>query len=253
MPTDRPDEIREQTDLELRLGGDEVQFKHLIAASGTFAQLINEVARAYTGAINAVRWVVEVKEGSVCLPLRGAPENEAVALPAIHELASVIVDGIALVEKKPQRPEYFSDKALQKAKSLANLPNISLRNGHDRVYLSGHLMANVDQLLGKPHKTFGTVEGRLEKLDIHGTEKFIIYSSLTGKSVPCRFGEFVTLEDVTAAVGKRVGARGLVETRPNGEHVGVEVHELRVLPQPELIVSADEVLGIFEGYGEVEA
>lgn len=251
MPADLPNpNDPDRPDLELRIGGDEVLLKNLVAASEKFSQLINEVARAYVGAPGSIRWVVEVKEGSVRLPLRGSPQSEAVALPKIHELATVIADGVALIEQKPERPEYFSDKALEKAKELAKLPDISLRNGADPVHLSGHLMANVDQLLGKPQRVFGSVEGRLEKLDIHGPSKFIIYSSLTGKSVKCRFGKYVSLEEVTAAVGKRVGARGLVERRPDGEPIGVEVQELHVLPEP---VSADEVLGIFKDYKEVEA
>jgi hypothetical protein len=237
-------------DLELGIGGDEVLLKHLVAASDRFSALINEVARSYTGASPAsIRWVVEIKPGSVRLPLHGSPANDAIAAPAIPELADVIAKGVALIEEKPERPEYFTDKALEKAKELAKVPAIYIRNGGPPVQLTGHLMANVDQLLGKPQRVFGTVEGRLEKLDIHGPSTFIIYSSLTGRSVKCRFGKYVSLEEVTAAVGKRVGARGLVDRRPNGEQISVEVQELRLLPEP---VSADEVLGIFKGYDEVE-
>ncbi len=249
MATEIPQD--KHPDLELRIGGDEVLLKHLVAASDRFSALINEVARTYTGAAaGSIRWVVEVKEGSVRLPLHGSPVSDAVAAPAIHELADVIAKGVALIEKRPERPDYFTDKALEKAKELAKVPEVCIRNGAAPIELTGHLMANVDQLLGKPKRVFGTVEGRLEKLDIHGPSNFIVYSSLTGKSVKCRFGKYVSLEEVTAAVGKRVGARGLVERRPNGEQVSVDVQELRVLPEP---VSADEVVGIFQGYDEVEA
>src|SRR5262249_28370126 len=156
----------------------------------------------------AVRWVVDIREGSVRLPVRGEPANETVRPSAIHELGGVIVEGIALLEREAERPEYFSDKALEQAKALANLSSdqlpVRVRNGRaPLVRITKQLLANVEKVLGEPTKSYGTVEGSLEVVNIHSGRYFNIYDPLTGKAIACQFGEYVALEEVLAAVGKR--------------------------------------------------
>jgi hypothetical protein len=51
---------------------------------------------------------------------------------------------------------------------------------------------------------------------------------------------------VLPALGRPVAARGVIKCKPCGQRISVEAESLRALgEQP---VSADDVLGVFEGY-----
>ncbi len=245
--------LNNDADLELELGATEVALKHLVSASGTFAGLISEVARCYTGSqTDPVEWLVEVRPGSVKLPVRGRPVSQTLKAVAVPEVASAIAEGLALLDARAERPAYFTDKALEQAKALANLTAsvpIAVRNGGAPARLTKRLAANVDDVLGAPLESYGTVEGRLEGLNLHGKRpSFAVYEPLTGHKVECRFTTQVTLESLRPVIGRRVGIRGQIHSRPNGLRVSVDAREIRTFREADERPSPDEVRGILKGY-----
>ncbi len=240
-------------DLELQIGSETpVELKQLVSVSEVFADLINDVAEAFTGRRKPVKWTVEVRKGSVRLPLKAEPSSKEVRPSAMPEIASAIAHGIAQLEQEPVRPEYYTDQGLEYAKDLANLLSddlpLSVRNGGERIPLTKQLLVNVDIVLGQSRSSFGSVEGRLEGLNIHGAKQFRVYSSIDGKAITCNFGRNIELDDVLHAVGKNVMVRGVVKTSPRGERSSIEAHSIRVLGAR--VVTADEVFGIFEASTE---
>jgi hypothetical protein len=240
-----------QRDLELEVGhGVAVDLRSLVNVSQKFSSLLEEVARDYTGVSRSLRWVVEVKPGSVRLPLRGETRAENLSPAVAHEVGTVIAKGLSDLEATPERPEHFTDKALSLAKELAScateeLP-IAIWNGSAGGRVTKQLSVNAEKVLGTPEVTFGTIEGRLEALSIHGTKDFSVWP-LGGNKVKCVFGSRLDLEaEVLPAVNKRVAVRGRIKTKPNGERVSVDVEELRVIGTNP--VSADDVKGILKGY-----
>ncbi|MGN6216801.1 MAG: hypothetical protein ACTHN7_07580 [Solirubrobacterales bacterium] len=247
-----PDNFNEpRRDLEIEVGhGVDVDLSSLVSVSQKFSSLIEEVARDYTGLSRSVRWLVEVKPGSVRLPLRGEPRAENVSPAVAHEVGTVIAKGLTGLEAAAERPEHFTDKALSLAKDLANcateeLP-IAIWNGSAGGRVTKQLSVNAEKVLGTPEVTFGTIEGRLEALSIHGTKDFSVWP-IGGNAIKCVFGSRLDLDvDVLPAVGKRVAVEGKIKTKPNGERVSVEVEELRVIGSSP--VAADDVKGILAGY-----
>ena len=237
-------------DLEIEVGhGVSVELRSLATVSQKFAGLIDEVAREYTGVQRPVRWVVEVESGSVRLPLRAEPVGENIRPSMVHEIGSVVADGLSALEESPVRPDHFNDKALDLAKGLASMASedlpLAVRNGHAAVKITHQISVNVEKVLGAPRESFGTVEGLLEALNVHGSARDFSVWPLEGSAIKCIFGDRLDLEmDILPAISKRVAARGKIKTRPSGERISVEVDELEVLPSP---VSADEVTGILKG------
>jgi hypothetical protein len=233
--------------LELELGTDRPALGHLVSAASTFAALLREVAREYLGDEKAVRWIVSIEPGSVRLPVTAEPASEEFAPAALGELSVVIAGGLAAIDESPRRPAYFSNTALEQAKSLANLATddlpIAVRNGGLKAQLTKRLMTHVDEVLGPPRESLGTVEGRLEAINIHGPYRFAVYDAVSGSRAECYFREHLTPEEVGQAIGKRVSVRGKVRTRPTGEKQ-MDVLHFRVFPAEEELPSADEVLGI---------
>lgn len=239
------------TDLELKFDADRVALKHLVAASGTFAQLISEVARKFTDQSESITWFVEVKPGSVCLPVHGL--SDSLADNVIPSLCTAIASGISEVNAEPVRPRYFSDKALEQLKSLTRLSSdelpISVRNGGSPVLLTAGTVANIDEFFGPPKITYGTIEGKLDAVQLHGKNPtFSVYETLSGNRVECKLTESITLDELRRGIGCRVGVRGRIKSRGNGERVSIEPEELDIFPPEIELPSPSEVRGILRGY-----
>ncbi len=240
-----------QRDLEIEVGhGVDVDLRSLVNVSQRFAGLIDEVAREYTGVTHPVRWVVEVEPGSVRLPLRAEAAAEQVSPSAVREIGHAVADGLCRLEESAVRPDHFTDKALELAKGLANLASddlpIAVRNGSAGGQVTKQLFVNAEKVLGTPRETIGTIEGRLDALNVHGSTKDFSIWPPNGKAIKCSFGSRLDLEkDILPAVTKRVAARGRIKTRPSGERLSVDVDELIVIGSAP--VPADEVRGILRG------
>jgi hypothetical protein len=236
--------------LELDFDSNEVTLGQLVSASSVFAQLIREVAKQYAGTDREpVRWLVEVRPGSVKLPVRGVPTLERLSEDEVEEIATAVLDGLVTLDDRPERPKFFSDRALVEAKTLANMTTeqlpITVRNGNKAAPATKRLMTHVDEVLGPPRDSIGTVEGKLQALNTHERpRRFTIYDLLTDRRVDCFFSSRIELDEVLAAVERRVAVTGIIKTRPSGERLSIEAHELRVFPAEEELPTPDEVLGI---------
>ena len=69
---------------------------------------------------------------------------------------------------------------------------------------------NIDQLIHPGRKEIGSVEGRLNVISLAGrAPRFVLYETITRKAVSCRFTT-ERLEEIKAALGRRVLVTGLV-------------------------------------------
>lgn len=241
-------------DLSLHLDSQEVPLRHLLAAANELSGMLSEVAKAFAGTSrNPVDWIVEVEAGSVVLPLRGETTSEALSQLAVPEIAHLVVGGLELIAERPERPAYFNDAALEHAKSLSSIVyrgeplRVYVTNGSLRAKLSAHVVANVEEVIGIPEESIGTIEGRLEALNVHGRHVFSLWDLIGANRVDCSFGKYVQLEEVLANVGKRVAVTGLLRTRPTGKRVSIEVRSVRGFPDEADLPSVDDVHGILRG------
>lgn len=231
-----PDDV-----LRLELGGSHVRLSTLVTAAGTFANLVVEVSRSLHG--EPVEWTVEVEKGSVVLP--ATPQ---VPVDVRQRLVQAVASGLASVEQRAERPPYFTDRALVQARALANLSTtdapIRVKDGTQPVTLTKQLVAHVDQVTREAQPRIGTVEGRLDFVDIHARSTFAIWERLTGTRVECAAGDAITVDDLRAALGRRVAVRGRIRSSKGGQKTRIDATELRVFPAEEELPSADEVRGI---------
>lgn len=229
--------------LGLELGAEQVELRHLVSAASTFAALVNEVTRAMTQEEGAVVWTVAVEAGSVILPVKphAQPDLEAALL-------EVIPNGIATIEQSAERPPYFTDQALTQAQHLANLSSdempVRVRNGGGAIRLTKQLVANVDILTRDAQPRIGSVEGRLEEVNLHGQATFQVWERLSGTKIHCRVGEDITTDDLRVALGKRVAVRGRIRQSKTGQKTTIDVKQLRVFAAEEDLPTPDDVRGI---------
>ena len=243
-------------DLELDVGhGVAVELRDLVSVSDTFAKLIDEVASELTGIKNPIRWIVEIEPGSVRLPLWAEVAADSVRLGAVEQIGEIVSGGLGQLETSAVRPDYFTDRALDLAYKISSavsdeLP-VAVRNGHAPVKITPQLAVNVEKVLGVPRESIGTIEGRLEALNVHGKSRDFSIWPMGDKVVKCFFGTRLDLDkDILPAVSKRVAAHGKIKTRPSGERVSLIVDDLRIIGDAP--ASADEVRGILSGYERSE-
>ncbi len=235
--------------LTLDIEGSQLSFEKFFQAQKQLAKLLHEVDRAIANNKRpAVDWIIaKVHGGSVHLTLEGVPK-EKVEPSHIAEVLEVVEKGIATIVERPERPPYFSDKALESTKALAKLVEkeffaIQLSVNSQRTELNQHIVVNVDEIIGGKYKSFGTVEGILKAIDVSRRPFFRVYDLLTNRSVSCYFQKH-SLDDIKDALEKRVAISGLITSREDGEKISIQVEEINVFPNENELPTIEEMIGI---------
>lgn len=165
------------------------------------------------------------------------------------------------IEKRPVRPEHFSDHALVRAKRLAGIATGPIQRVEVKAKVNGKLSkpvhvtqqvaTNVDELIGPRHISIGALEGRLELLSIHRGIYIHIYDLVTGRAVRCDCDR-QTLTQLASHLGKRLLVFGEIYTNAKGDAVSVTVESYRVLREREELPQIEDVKGIIPSGSEAE-
>jgi len=235
--------------LTLKIDGARITADRFLKAVSSFVALINDVSEKVTQERGAFRWIVSVEEGSAIVHFRPEPHHaEARQLPVSMR---AIRDGFESLEKRPQRPRYWSDNALRKAKDLAEvldvatgaLDHVSVKANSHAQQITRKTSANVDALIGSEYKSLGSIEGRLRTVTEAGGVHFVVQDAVTHNSIRCFFNED-NVEEYIKAFRKRVSVYGEIRYRKDGEPVSISVHDFRVLRESQELPTANDVKGI---------
>jgi hypothetical protein len=226
----------------------EVTVSRLLAAGESILKILREVEHGLVGrrGKDPVRWIVSGAKKSSPLELRftGQMVNPRDPVALVPETVETVVAGIRAIARRAHRPRYFTDTALEEAKTLANLASISLKNGAARpASLSRKVAEHIDELIGPKISSVGTVVGRLEGLTIHGKKLLVVYEQLTGRRVNCVFPDHM-LEQALRGFNNRVSVYGTIHSRATGEKLSVDVEEMEIFPPDSALPKAEDVRGI---------
>lgn len=238
-----------------------VPFIAFIQAQEHFLELAAEVARerAGRGRREPVTWVVSgVKVGSVELLARPRSNRDDISDEILPQIVHTIADGLHKLQREPKRPPYFTDAALQSARALAEVlkdqPDTPRIEDEDVVASIGvPMVKNIDAILTRDETTLhsiGTVEGRLETLQLHAKRYFNLYDELTGDRIECHFGERIDVADIADAIkqGGRVSVYGRMVLGRDGKVKKALAESLELLPDPTTLPKAADVRGILREY-----
>ena len=224
------------------------QFKECVRH---FFDLIDVVATDVSGKRKTVEWVVSVVPGSIGLCATAYPANGNAQIANKTVLA--IGNGINQISQR-RRPDNFNDTALEKVFELGaivglgkyGISSIRIHAGERWSDISPSSVAYVSDLLGSPTQAYGTIEGQLLALDLHGRLKFIIDETLTGKRIKCFFGEDV-YNNVIKALKQRVAAYGLISYKKGGFPRSIEIQKITVFPDDDKLPKFKDIIGLFAG------
>jgi len=159
------------------------------------------------------------------------------------------VAGMEIIDRSVERPPFFNDRALEKARHLSGIISrtdvvrITLGTGDDDVDVTQHIAANVDALIGIRYEELGSVEGWIQALNIHNQYQFGIYDFLNERKVECAFPEQM-LDDVVAAINRRAVVYGLIRTNARGEPISIRVESIQLLRSDSELPSIADLQGI---------
>lgn len=226
-------------------------FEKVIAAESAFHDLIKAVSKEVSSqGGNSVRWqfVDASTNGVVRFRVTPLQIGKDAALSVTRTIVDAVASGVAELEEAPERPEYFTDQALDQAARLAALRqyvgSLGVRNGKVGSAITDNFRQHVDSLLGIQYYEEGSIEGRMEAVNVHDRSRFSVYDVLTGKAVRCSFGDRIALDQIAGALKKRVVVFGRIAYRANGLPLSVTAEELGVFPPDEELPRAADVRGI---------
>lgn len=235
--------------LTLKIDGQRITADRFLKAISSFIAVINDVSETVTQERSAFRWIVTVESGSAIVHFRPEPYRAQAEFVPLSMKA--INDGFNMLEKRAERPRFWSDNALRKAKDLSEVLEVSERAlDHVSVKLDSlqhnitrKISAHVDALIGSEYKSLGTIEGRLRTVTEAGGVHFVVQDPVTHNSVRCNIGED-DVERYLAAFRKRVAVYGEIRYRKDGEPISIAVHDFRVLRESHELPKAKDVKGI---------
>lgn len=227
----------------------EITFARLANLAKDLQGLLNEVQTSFLP-VGRVRWRIDSISMSSPLTLQSRPVSEdAIVTPTgLRDLSATVSNGLKQIQREALRPPYFTDTALERARDVVALVRrteglLSI----DTTPLDEHVVANVNEVLGTTVTTIGSVEGRLESLNVHGTNRFFnVYDVLSGARIRCDFAHRIAADEVGQNAEKRVIVHGELRYREDGQLVNVIARSIEVPPPEDELPSANDVLGILE-------
>lgn len=235
----------------LSLHGDFIPFDIFTTAISDLSEILYEVDLSLSGR-ETIQWGIR--------SLRSRDKAiEAIPRVLHKDLAdksSIIVPtvlrGIRQIRQKAMRPSHFSDDALESARDLSQVMNgfvkkIAITGSVDGrlgrpIFLNSQVALHVGKVIGPRYTTLGSIEGMLEMISVRRYGQFGIRHSLTNRSVKCRF-PYEMLEQVKAALGKRVIAEGIVHYNAQNDPVRVDVEWIRTFAMESELPSIEQIGG----------
>jgi hypothetical protein len=148
------------------------------------------------------------------------------------------IRGMRTLETSQNAPPDFDESDLTNARKFVGLLEKDVESivisapGEESVSPTQRVAANVDAILKRRYRhSYGTIEGTLETLNVHGQRTFNIYDVLTDEKTECEFPESM-FEEVYGAVRKRVVVTGRVKFNRDGDPISMKVESMRKRPDP---------------------
>ncbi len=205
------------------------------AALDKLSVMLEDVAHECRGQRRVkVSWeIAELALGSATISV----EPTAIANAALAgEIRRYLVAGLQQLSQQEERPPFFTDRALEKARELVGLvggrvTGVTLKDDTgQQLALTEAVASNVGAIL-EYFTLLGSVEGRLEMLA--GREgrplRIWVRDVVTGADVGCRLDE-AKLPQAIEAFRKRVLVSGLVTYGKSGLPRSIEVDDIELMP-----------------------
>ncbi len=154
-------------------------------------RLLRHVGEAMYGPSDQIQWVVsELRSSAPTITLQ--PERgDGRAVEAVGYGMRVITAGT------DEPPQYFTEQALEDVKKMRRLFRgkasaesiFVLTNGERSAVIEEDISDKVSRILTAGYHNLGSLEGRMDAINVHGSPAVTIWDRVTGAPVRCRLPE----------------------------------------------------------------
>ena len=238
------------------LMGDDIPLPAFLDASRILASLLAELDTAISGGQNLKWTIADLSRGSANLAIHPILKS-ADAIDQRELVISSALNGFLLIDRSAERPAYFTDEALKKAKEFSGVISSDIegiavfgnsgKGETQRIQITQRVAAHVDQLIGTSTVAIGSIEGTLETLNVHGRTSFIVYDLITGRRVDCRCDQ-ETLEQLTIPGNyrRRIVVTGEIHFNVQGLPMSMKVGSHRFLKDRSDLPQVGDIWGLFK-------
>jgi hypothetical protein len=165
------------------------------------------------------------------------------------QVTSSFLGGFDDLENRCETPPYLSEFGLQQAEGLTKLIGQNGASGFrfassDRaIEVTSKAAENIVKLLPIKRKAIGSVEGKLEAINLHKTPRVLVYHVITNKAVTCEFDPAQFMDLVKDYLGKRVIAYGTLHKNIKGDTLRVALDRLILADDLNKMIREEEKWG----------
>ena len=226
-------------------GHENVSISAFIKTLSCFRDLAEEVDRTMNGAKTTTWRIADLRRGSAHAIIEAVPKVRR-ERQKTERLVGHIRSGLQALPTRDLRaaPAFFSEKALSLARKLAAIPGkkVTLKIGD--VEITSQILANVDEIQRVDHSCMGTMEGSIDAVWLHKSNRFTLFLKDDSR-VECHFQpEF--RDKLGGFLGKTVCVTGRIRYRRDGTPISVAVEDVTEIRQPEGDFKIGDFVGIWK-------
>lgn len=227
-------------EIVLELAPNEVEARRLLTAFESFTKLV----RAVVGQED-VEWLASAEKGSQRLRMHTLSDDMGIPL-GVERLAHGLTAFNSPGLQAP--PEGFgpseTQQLLKLCKAIHRIPGGgNIKIGRQSTYVTDEYIANVERIRQLGYTEIGSLEGTLDAINVHKTNKLTLYRYGHHANVSITFPDD-KFEKVRRAVKRRVIIRGRIDYDLAHRIKGGELLNLWVVPESSELPSVASVVGI---------
>lgn len=229
-----------------------IPLRVFLAAIDNELKILNDLDTAISGEPDGTLdwYITEMRVGSLEMVMESRPQPTYRDVGP--EVSRAIVASIEEIQRRGATPPYLSHTGMQCVKNLLATVGKDKASGlvlaspseNVEIAVTAKASENVKQLLPVRYHSLGSVEGKIEMINIHGGSRFVVYDSKTRRAITCKFDSSVWMDAVKDALGRRVNISGMVHANTRGEPLHVNIDDIRILRNKEELPSIDDIAGI---------
>ncbi len=236
-------------DLAIELDADSISAGDFYIALEAFLTLLREITRGVNNKMPRDAWLLRVQEGSQVIAIHA--DSSRLSPEVASNVYSAMFDGLDSLESEATIPMYYTESALESARTLSRIAQgkkdrhvpiriLSRKRSH---VVTRNMFNNVSEILDWKYEDLGTVEGTLEVVSAHNGYEFRIYEPVWQRVIRCNFDEEL-LKEALGCFKKRVEVQGLVRYTKDGFPVSIKVLKIAEFPDSSDLPSFREMRGI---------
>ena len=220
-----------------------------LKAVNAFFDLIREIDASMSNSSRGlIAWNIrELRKNSPAIwAVDGVVRKKGVQSEYPAMVQSAVVGGIEVLGTQPDIPPYFTFDALRELRVVgrqhSRVQELVVYTEFHSGLLNKALLANVEAILGDSTVTLGSLEGRLQAINVHTVPVFRIYNPQFPKGVSCRFTK-TKLDHAISGLDRDVLVWGKIHRNRKGIAQQVVAEDFEIL-SPEPIPSISEMSGL---------